>query len=412
MKKIILLLAGCLFFAASYAQEPVTFTAEQDHQNMLDQLGIKSIRRGFDADEKSPYAANYDESKANPFPVLPEILRTNAGKKVTTAKQWWEVRRPEIVEGFESEVYGRVPANVPGVTWTVEAEEIEMVGMMRAKAKQLRGHVDNSACPSIHVDIKMVVVTPANAKGPVPLLMMFGPANLPNPVKPGGEDMAVINKAIRQMLENNPETAELMKKYPAWQPFEPANPFAAFMRPSQQAPGQDPPSNQQLLAAGWGYAMIDPSSIQADNGAGLTRGIIGLTNHGQPRKPDDWGSLRAWAWGAARGLDYLETDPDVDAKHVGIEGVSRYPAPSYFRRRPGESLQCRRVPLDGRQLHQVLRNRVEDGRLERRHAAGGFPRTHRALRAAPGVHQLRYPGEGRRPVAGPVWQLAGDRGRR
>ena len=135
--------------------------------------------------------------------------------------------------------------------------------------------------------------------------------------------MAVINKAIRRMLENDPETAELMKKYPAWQPFEPANPFAAFMRPQQQTPGQDPPSNQQLLAAGWGYAMIDPSSIQADNGAGLTRGIIGLTNHGQPRKPDDWGSLRAWAWGAARGLDYLETDPDVDAKHVGIEGVSR-----------------------------------------------------------------------------------------
>ena len=79
MKRIFLLLAGCLFFAASYAQEPVTFTAEQDHQNMLDQLGIKSIRRGFDADEKSPYAANYDESKANPFPVIPEILRTNAG---------------------------------------------------------------------------------------------------------------------------------------------------------------------------------------------------------------------------------------------------------------------------------------------------------------------------------------------
>ena len=294
MKKIFLLLAGCLFFAASYAQEPVTFTAEQDHQNMLDQLGIKSIRRGFDADEKSPYAANYDESKANPFPVIPEILRTNAGKKVTTAKQWWDVRRPEIVEGFESEVYGRVPANVPGVTWTVEAEEIEMVGMIRAKAKQLRGHVDNSACPSINVDIKMVVVTPANATGPVPVLMMFGGANLPNPVKPGGEDMAVINKAIRRMLENDPETAELMKKYPAWQPFEPANPFAAFMRPSQQAPGQDPPSNQQLLAAGWGYAMIDPGSIQADNGAGLTRGIIGLTNHGQPRKPDDWGARRAW----------------------------------------------------------------------------------------------------------------------
>ena len=324
MRKIILLIAGCLFCAASYAQQPVTFTAQQDHQNMLDQLGIKSIRHAFDADESSPHAANYDESKANPYPVLPEILKTNAGKKVTTAKQWWEVRRPEIVEGFESEVYGRVPDNVPSVTWIVEAEEIETVGMIRAKAKQLRGHVDNSACPSINVDIKMVVVTPANAEGPVPVLMMFGGANLPNPVKPGAADMAVINKTLRRLLESDPETAELMKKYPAWQPFEPANPFAAFARPAQQTPGQDPPSNQQLLAAGWGYAMIDPSSIQADNGAGLTRGIIGLVNKGQPRKPDDWGSLRAWAWGAARGLDYLETDPDVDAKHVGIEGVSRY----------------------------------------------------------------------------------------
>jgi len=84
------------------------------------------------------------------------------------------------------------------------------------------------------------------------------------------------------------------------------------------------PSTQQLIADGWGYASINPASIQADNGAGLTRGIIGLVNKGQSRKPDDWGSLRAWAWGAARGMDYLETDLSVDAKHVGIEGVSRY----------------------------------------------------------------------------------------
>ena len=83
-------------------------------------------------------------------------------------------------------------------------------------------------------------------------------------------------------------------------------------------------NTEQLLAAGWGYAYLDPGSIQADNGAGLTRGIIGLVNKGQPRKPDDWGSLRAWAWGAARALDFLETDPLVDAKKVGIEGVSRY----------------------------------------------------------------------------------------
>jgi lysophospholipase L1-like esterase len=88
--------------------------------------------------------------------------------------------------------------------------------------------------------------------------------------------------------------------------------------------GTDPPAAVQLIAAGWGYAMLNPGSVQADNGAGLTKGIIGLTNKGQPRKPEDWGALRAWAWGASRALDYLETDPAVDAKHVGIEGVSRF----------------------------------------------------------------------------------------
>ena len=86
----------------------------------------------------------------------------------------------------------------------------------------------------------------------------------------------------------------------------------------------DPPATEQLIADGWGFASINPGSIQADNGAGLTKGIIGLVNQGQPRKPDEWGALRAWGWGASRGLDYLETDRSVNAKQVGIEGVSRY----------------------------------------------------------------------------------------
>ena len=75
---------------------------------------------------------------------------------------------------------------------------------------------------------------------------------------------------------------------------------------------------------GLGLRDARPTSIQADNGAGLTKGIIGLVNKGQPRKPDDWGALRAWAWGASRALDYFETDKAVDAKQVGIEGLSRY----------------------------------------------------------------------------------------
>ncbi|MCX6328287.1 MAG: acetylxylan esterase, partial [Bacteroidia bacterium] len=92
-------------------------------------------------------------------------------------------------------------------------------------------------------------------------------------------------------------------------------------RPQGQA---GPTWQQQVLKAGWGYAILVPGSIQADNGAGLRSGIIGLVNKGGPRKPDDWGSLRAWAWGASRSLDYFETDKAVDAKKVGIEGMSRY----------------------------------------------------------------------------------------
>lgn len=334
MKKSLslLVLTLCLFNACKRegstavntgTPEPVTFTAEQDHQNMMDQLGIKSLRPGPRSEPDVPGHANYDESIATPYPDLPEILTMKNGQKVTTSDEWWNLRRPEIVKDVENELYGRLPENIPQVTWTVEIQERERVGRIPVIAKKIIGKVDNSAYPLIDVNINMVLVTPADAKGPVPVLMMFGRPSLPAPNQPNTDELAQINKAIRKVLaESDPEMKELLEKYPAYMPVVPAAGASPFGMPQQTA--GDPPSTQQLLAAGWGYATIDPSSIQADNGAGLTRGIIGLCNYGQPRKPDDWGSLRAWAWGAARGLDYLETDSTVNARQVGIEGVSRY----------------------------------------------------------------------------------------
>jgi len=274
--------------------EPLNWTAQQDHKDMMEQLGITRLRPGPSGNASATNAANYDPAKANPFPDLPDPLVTKNGQKVTTAEQWWKVRRPEIVEDFEREVFGRVPKNVPQVTWTVVTQATDrVVGTMPVAAKQWVGHVDNAACPSVKVDIQMTLVTPANAKGPVPVLMMFGGGF-------GG------NGFPRRAGE------------PA-----PTNRFGAFGG-FGGGTNAGPSSTELLIAAGWGYATINPNSIQADNGAGLTKGIIGLVNQGQPRKPDDWGSLRAWAWGAARGLDWLETDSTVDAKKVGIEGVSRY----------------------------------------------------------------------------------------
>jgi hypothetical protein len=335
MKKTIFLLSILLSIrliaqnptgASGQYPPPVKFTAEQDHQNMMDQLGIKSLRPGPSGNESAPNHANYDESVANPYPNLPDLLTLKNGKKVTTTDIWWKQRRPEIVEDMEKEVYGRLPVKIPAVKWTTDISEREMVGFIPVIAKKLTGHVDNSDYPLIDVNISMVLVTPANIKGPVPVLMMFGMANLPAPAQPNMDELEVINKAVRKILsEQDPELKAIFDKYPAYNPVSRAtnaSPFGGMAGPAN--PNADPPSTQQLLTAGWGYAMIDPSSIQADNGAGLTKGIIGLVNKGQPRKPDDWGSLRAWAWGAARGLDYLETDAAIDSKHVGIEGVSRY----------------------------------------------------------------------------------------
>jgi hypothetical protein len=340
-----LILAICsTSLLAQFAPEPqkqlpspaVNWTADQDHQNMMDQLGIKALRPGPSGNESDPNHANYDETKANPYPDLPDVLTLKNGKKVTTAEEWRKQRRPEIEHDMQEYVYGFVPKNVPKVTWTVKVVDHEVVGRIPVIAKQLIGHVDNSSYPLIDVNIDMVVVTPANAKGPVPVLMMFGRAALPAPAQPNPEALAKLNDALREMLaKSDPSLKAILDQYPAYQPIAPAagaSPFAGFGgaagRPgAATTPGArptDPPTTQQLLADGWGYATINPGSIQADNGAGITRGVIGLVNKGQPRHPDDWGALRAWAWGAGRGLDYLETDPAVDAKHVGIEGVSRY----------------------------------------------------------------------------------------
>ncbi|WP_069658947.1 glucuronyl esterase domain-containing protein [Arcticibacter eurypsychrophilus] len=301
---------------------PVNFTADQDHQNMMKQLGIKTLRNGPSGDESAPNHANYDEALANPYPDLPEALTLKNGKKVTTADMWWKQRRPEIVEDMEREVYGRIPSVVPQVTWTVKVTDKERVGFYPVIAKELIGHVDNTAYPLIDVNIEMTLVVPANAKGPVPVLIMFGRSVLPAPAQPMPADLEKINKAIKRLLSiENSELKTVFEQYPAYNPVPEQSPFGPGGFPIIKG---DPPTAMQLIANGWGYVLIDPASIQADNAEGLAKGIIGLVNKGQPRKPDDWGALRAWSWGAARALDYLETESSVDAKHVGIEGVSRY----------------------------------------------------------------------------------------
>jgi len=264
---------------------PVELTAEQDHQRTMDLLHIASLRRGPDGDPSSPHAANIDESKANPYPTLPDPLVLKSGAKVTTREMWWSKRRPEILEDFDREIYGRVPASAPKVTWEAGGAKEETIGATAAVTKRLTGHADNSSYPLLTVEITATLTLPAKRTAAVPVMVEFG------------IDPAVL-KRFREQMEARGQ------KWPA--------------------PPPGPTWQEQVLARGWGYAVIVSTNFQADNGAGLTKGIIGISNKGQPRKLDDWGALRAWAWGASRLLDYFETDKDVDARKVGIEGVSRY----------------------------------------------------------------------------------------
>src|SRR5580693_781331 len=253
--------------AATSPGASVHLTAEQDHQRLMDLLHIKEIRPAANgAANATDHLPNYDESKAGPDSPLPDPLVFKNGKPVKSAKDWEKKRRAELFEDFDREIYGRVPAHTPSVKWEVVSTTNET----------------NGDVPVITVNIELTLSTPAKATTPVPVMM----------------ELAFSKEVMDRIAKLYPEMAKQAAASPTWE--------------------------QQLLAKGWGYAIYVPTSVQADKGDGLQEGIIGLVNKGQPRKLDDWGALRVWAWGASRCLDYFETDKSVDAKQVGITGHSRY----------------------------------------------------------------------------------------
>ncbi len=291
----------------SGSQEPVKLTNQEDRQRMMDQLKITMFPSGPGA----YLASTYDEATANPYPKLPDPLVMNNGTKVTTPAQW-KARRAEILELFDREVYGRRPKVMPKVTWQVLNTLDETFGSVPVVTKQLVGHVDNSAFPAIKVDIHATLSTPKNAKGPVPVVMVLGGGAIPGAppiptpcVQPGAPARGVPPAGAARVAGAG------------------AAARGAAAGPPPGFGAQGPTAQEQIASRGWGYATVNTASIQADCGAGLDVGIIGLVNKGQPRKLDDWGVLSAWGWGMSKVLDYFETDKAVDAKKVAVQGHSR-----------------------------------------------------------------------------------------
>ena len=262
----------------SPADAPATtpaWTTAQDHQHMLDLLGIRQLRPGADGRNPSaPNAVNYDESRANLYSAPVNPLRASEKRApVRTSAEWWRSRRPEIEKILDREIYGRMPKRMPTVEWKLLESQQEIQDGIRVHRKELVGVVDNSGHPAVQVGIRMQLTVPVTKPAASPVIMELGFIG-PNPFAPPGTGR------------------------PDW--------------------------HRQVLERGWAVAIVDPRSIQADNGAGLRLGIIGVAAKGELRGPEDWGVLRAWAWGASRALDYFETDRDVDATRVAVEGLSRY----------------------------------------------------------------------------------------
>src|SRR3984885_9306983 len=198
--------------AAAQAPSELARATDADYQQRMQQLGITRLRKGPNGDANAPDHANYDEAVANPYPEYPDPLRMNDGSKVTTAAQWTNKRRPQIIEGFEREVLGRVPANTPAVSFLVKATENERIGAVQVSATLLTGHLDNSGYPAVNVDFPVMLIKPVNHTGPMPLLIMFalGAPPFPSPVPPSAADVARMNAALRAaMIKENPELADV-----------------------------------------------------------------------------------------------------------------------------------------------------------------------------------------------------------
>lgn len=236
----------------------------------------------------SGHVSNYSEEKVRPY-TLPDPLLMANGERVASAQQWFHARRPEILKFYRDEIYGHIPTNAPKVIWKVTETDTAARGGT-AVMKRITGQMgDKPDGPRIALTLHV----PAKASQPVPALLSIS-FGFP----------ATARRGAAGARGKNDATKAASAKGRALGGFDPVG---------------------EVLSRGWAYASLNYSEIQPDRADRWTDGVIGLTlKPGQARPaPDEWGTISAWAWGISRAMDYLESDPAVDAKRIAITGTSR-----------------------------------------------------------------------------------------
>jgi hypothetical protein len=222
---------------------------------------------------KTGHVSNYDESKVAAY-TLPDPLMTRSGRRVANASEWRNERRPEIMRAYQTDIYGRIPANAPKMTWEV-TETNPAAKENTAIMRRIVGRIGTAAdAPRVN----LMVYTPSKATRPVPMILLINFGGGPAP-----EGRPVTNTQFT-----------------------------------------DPPVAADILARGWGYAMVGYQDIQPDRLNTFNQGVIGQTlTAGEQPKSDEWGTISAWAWGLSRIIDQFETDKLIDAKKIAVFGHSR-----------------------------------------------------------------------------------------
>ncbi len=242
-------------------------------------------------------AVNYDESKV-PHYTLPDPLVLSTGQRVTDAKTWMEKRRPEILELFRTEVYGRSPGRPKEMTFEVFDNEPRALGGKATRRQVEIRFTGKRDGPTTD----LLIYLPNDATKPVPcfLLLNFAGNHAINP-DPG-------IRLARCWLRNKPPAVVNHRA------TEKGRGSAASRFPVER-----------ILARGYALATACYCDIDPDFHDGFKNGVHGAFDRfpGGRRPPDAWGSIAAWAWGLSRAMDYLETDRDIDHRRVAVLGHSR-----------------------------------------------------------------------------------------
>jgi hypothetical protein len=241
--------------------------------------------------------ANYDESKV-PAYELPDPLRLADGMPVNDGRTWRERRRPEILRLFETHVYGRSPGRPPRMSFHVTSTDREALSGQATRREVTIAFTDAVDGPAMD----LLLYLPNHAGGPVPVFLGLNfRGNHAIHADPG----ITLSRPARSSGPPGPASASDL-------PADVARGTAASRWPVEE-----------ILARGYGLATAYYGDVYPDRPDAEPESVVARLGLGDGGAPDGWRAISAWAWALSRALDYLETDPGVDARRTAILGHSR-----------------------------------------------------------------------------------------